>query len=82
MLGPEEQIMEEFYKNYPDLDKHSADRHCVAGILEFLLNEFSYQPALYGNEVIDSAEIAFLIKDLRETWTLDEPSQDPSLSGS
>lgn len=82
MLGPEERIMDEFYKNYPTLDKHSADRHCVADILEFLLNEFSYQPAMYGNEVIDSAEIAFLIKDLRETVTLEEPSQDPSHSGS
>lgn len=52
VLSPSDRIMNEFYKNYPDLDPHSADRHCVASILEFVLKEF--------------ADIAFVVRDLRE----------------
>ena len=51
-LSPGDRIMDEFYKNYPDLDPHSADRHCVASILEFVLKEF--------------ADIDFVVRDLRE----------------
>jgi len=66
MSNPDNKIMDEFYRNYPNLDRHPTDRHCVASILEFVLKEFAYQPALYGNAVVDVADIAFVIRDLRE----------------
>jgi hypothetical protein len=78
MLGPEDRIMDKFYTNYPDLDKHSADRYCVADVLEFVLEEFAYKPALYGNAVVDVADIASLIDTLRDTVTIEELSQDDS----
>ena len=65
-LSPGDRIMDEFYKNYPDLDPHSIDRHCVASILESVLKEFAYQPAFYGNAVVDAADIAFVIEELKE----------------
>jgi hypothetical protein len=57
-------------------EKTIADE--LADVLEFVLEEFAYKPALYGNAVVDVADIASLIDTLRDTVTIEELSQDDS----
>jgi hypothetical protein len=48
----------------------------IIAILEFLIEEYSYKPLLYfDGEIIDVRDIRDLIDELRDTETLEEPTQ-------
>ena len=67
MLSPEDRIMDVFYKNYPDLDKDSADRNCVADVLEFVIHEFQdYREFGCGEMVVSCGDLWELIDELRD----------------
>ena len=51
----------------------------IIAILEFIVDEYSYNPLLYfDGEVIDVKDIRDLIDEMKSTVTIEEPAQGHS----
>jgi hypothetical protein len=78
MLSPADRIVEATMSH--TLRPKGNDREkVIAAALEFVIEEYSYFPMLFGDcEIIEVKNIRNLIDELRDTVTPDEPAQDPT----
>jgi len=73
MLSPADRIVEATMSH--TLRPKGNDREkVIAAALEFVILEYSYTDG-EGEEVIDVRDLQELIKELRDTVTLEEPAQ-------
>ena len=75
MLSPADKIVE-ITLPYTLRPKKNDREKIIAAALEFVIEEFSYTDFDY-NEVIDVKDLQDLIKELKSTVTIEEPSTDP-----
>jgi hypothetical protein len=73
MLSPADRIVEATLE-YTLRPKGNDREKVIAAALEFVILEYSYTDG-EGEEVIDVRDLQELIKELRDTVTLEEPAQ-------